>query len=215
MSDDWRLRVTLSGSGQAAELAEELKRGRMEHGLASGAGDRVIVSVDGQEVFLYSDMRDQLDRAAEAIQSRAGSRGWRVQSELRRWHPTAEEWEDPDAPLPEDGSEMDAEHSERIAREREESRRLGFAEWEVRLQCQSHHDTVALAERLAGEGFKPVRRWRYLLVGASDEDSARELADRLSSESPAGCTATVEGTLASVEAETPANPFAVFGGLGG
>lgn len=215
MSDDWRLRVTLAGPGQAAELAEELQQGRLEHGLASGGGDRVIVSQDDAEVFLYSDTRDQLDRARQAIEARAGSRGWRAQAELRRWHPTAEEWEDPDAPLPADAPGLAAERSERIAREREEARRLGFAEWEVRVQCHSHQDTIDLAERLAAEGFQPVRRWRYLLVGAADEDAARELADRLTAESPAGCSVTVEGTLASVEADTPPNPFAVFGGLGG
>jgi hypothetical protein len=215
MSDDWRLRVILDGPGQAAELADELQRGHLEHGLASGGGDRVIVSRDDAEVFLYSDSRDQLERAKQAIETLAGARGWRSQAELRRWHPTAEEWEDPDAPLPQDASGLAAEHSERIAREREESRRLGFAEWEVRIQCRSHQDTIDLAERLTAEGFQPLRRWRYLLVGAADEDTARQLADRLSAESPAGCSATVEGTLASVEADTPANPFAVFGGLGG
>lgn len=215
MSDDWRLRVTLAGPGQAAELAQELQQGRMEHGLAAGGGDRVIVSQDDAEVFLYSDTRDQLDRAREAIERLAGTRGWPTQAELRRWHPTAEEWEDPGAPLPEDASGLAAERSERIAHEREESRRLGFPEWEVRVQCRSHQETRDLAERLAAEGFQPLRRWRYLLVGAADEDTARELADRLTTESPAGCSVTVEGTLASVEADTPPNPFSVFGGLGG
>jgi hypothetical protein len=215
MNDDWRLSVTLASPHQAAELAEQLQKGSLEHGLASGAGDRVIVSVDSREVFLYSDTRDQLDRAREAIEALAGSRGWQPQNELRRWHPTAEDWEDPDAPLPEGGAGLASEHAERIARERAESRQLGFPEWEVRVLCESHHDTVALSERLADEGLNPLRRWRYLLVGAADEDTARALANRLTGESPAGCTVTVEGTLASVEADIPPNPFAVFGGLGG
>jgi hypothetical protein len=59
-----------------------------------------------------------------------------------------------------------------------------------------------------------VRRWRYLLISAADEDSARMLADRLTAECPPGCTVTVEASLAAVAADTPANPFAVFGGLG-
>lgn len=219
MSDDWRLRVTLPGRGEADELAGELRRGRLEHGLASGAADRVIVSVDDREVFLYADGRQQLERASRAIETLAGSRGWTVASELRRWHPVAEEWEDPDAPLPADESGLAAEHAERIAEEREESRELarelGAPEWEVRIECRSHRDTVALSERLESEGLRPVRRWRYLLVGAVDEDSARELADRLSGEARPGCTITVEGSGAAVAAETPPNPFAVFGGLGG
>jgi hypothetical protein len=218
MSDDWRLRVSLPGPGAANELADQLHRGGLEHTLASSPGNRVIVSRDGDEVFLYADGRDQLERARQAIESRPGVAG-QVQTELRRWHPVAEEWEDPDAPLPQDESGISAEHAERIAEEREESqeltRELGAPEWEVRVECQSHRDTVALAERLEGEGLAPLRRWRYLLVGAHDEDAARELADRLTGESGAGCTVTVEGTGAAVAAETPANPFAVFGGLGG
>ncbi len=213
MSDDWRLRVTLTGPGPADKLAGQLQQGDLEHTLASGAGDRVIVSRDENEVFLYAGSRDQLERARLAIEnSRAAGQ---VQSELRRWHPVAEEWEDPDAPLPTDESGVAAEHAERIAEERQESRELGAPEWEVRVECGSHRDTVALAERLHGEGLEPLRRWRYLLVGAVDEDAARELADRLTGEAGPGCTVTVEGTGAAVAAETPGNPFAVFGGLGG
>jgi hypothetical protein len=167
-------------------------------------------------VFLYADGRDQLERARRAIESRTAAG---AQTELRRWHPVAEEWEDPDAPLPQDEPGISAEHAERIAEERAESRELtrelGAPEWEVRVECQSHRDTVALAERLEGEGLEPLRRWRYLLVGALDEDAARGLADRLTADSGPGCTVTVEGTGAAVTAETPANPFAVFGGLGG
>lgn len=217
MSDDWRLRVTLAGSAEAEELAEQLAKGRLEHTLSSGSGERVIVSRDDNQVFLYSGTRDQLDRAREAIETRGGTA--QVQMELRRWHPVAEEWEDPDAPLPTGESDIAAEHAARIAEERQESqelsRELGAPAWEVRVQCHSHRDTVALAERLEGEGLRPLRRWRYLLVGASDEDAARVLADRLSGEVDAGCTVTVEGTGAIVSSETPGNPFAVFGGLGG
>lgn len=215
MNDDWRLRVTLGSPVQASELGKQLKEGSLEHGLASGARDRVIVSVDDREVFLYSDTRDQLDRAREAIEALARTRDWPTQIELRRWHPTAEEWEDPEAPLPEDGPGLAAEHAELIAHEREETQQRGVAQWEVRVQCESHQDTVSLAERLADEGLEPLRRWHFLVVGAADEDTARALADRLTVESPAGCSVTVEGTLASVEADIPPNPFAVFGGLGG
>jgi hypothetical protein len=215
MSDDWRLCVRLAGPAEAARLTQQLQEGSLQHDLAAGAGDRVIVSRDGDEVFLYAGTRDQLDRARQAIETAAGSGGTAPRVELRRWHPVAEEWEDPDAPLPADSAGLAAEHAERIADEREESRELGSPEWEVRVECHSHHDTAALAEQLEGEGLQPVRRWRYLLVGAPDEDSARTLANRLTAEAPAGCTVTVEGSAAAVMSETLSNPFAVFGGLGG
>jgi hypothetical protein len=214
MNDDWRVRARLADGVRAAELAELMQRGELEHGLQSGAGDRVIVSVDDRDVFVYAGTREQSEAALEAIRAAAGRRGWSAEVELRRWHPEAEEWADPEAPLPATAEERAAEHAELVERERAESAAHGFGEWEVRVECASHRDTVRLSEQLEGEGVPSVRRWRYLLISAADEDSARMLADRLTAECPPGCTVTVEASLAAVAADTPANPFAVFGGLG-
>src|SRR5579884_3752229 len=211
MSDDWRLRATFTDRSDAAALTERLQHGDLEHALAPG---RIAVSRDDREVFLYADAREQAEAAERAISELAGREGWRCETELRRWHPEAEEWEDPGAPLPSGGEALAAEHAERVDREREESRELGVAEYEVRVQCAYHRDTVELSDRLAAEGLEPVRRWRFLLVGAADEDAARALADRITQEAPPGSRVTVEGSLAAVAAETGVNPFAVFGGLG-
>jgi hypothetical protein len=53
------------------------------------------------------------------------------------------------------------------------------------------------------------------LIGADDEDAAEALAERLRGEAPQGSKVKVEGTWKSALAETPSNPFAIFGGLGG
>lgn len=89
------------------------------------------------------------------------------------------------------------------------------AEWEVRVECDSHHDTVELAERLAAEGIPSVRRWRFLLVGAADEDTAQALAERLRAQAPEGSTVIAEATYDAVAETVMPNPFAIFGGLGG
>lgn len=203
------------GPTQAVELAARLERGELEHDLESGAGDRVIVSADQHELFLYAATREQAERSANAVSSLARASGWQAETELARWHPVAEEWEGPDAPLPESPGGIAAEHAGLVARERSESSAEGFSEYEVKIELRSHRDTVALAERLREEGLPCTRRWRYLLVGAPDEDSARVLADRLTAEAPAGSSVVVEASLAAIAADTPANPFAVFGGLGG
>jgi hypothetical protein len=215
MSDDWRLRATFTEHRQALELAQALQTGQLEHDLDTGAGGRVAVSLDDEQVFVYADTREQAERAGAAISSLAAAHSWPAQTELTRWHPEAETWEVPELPLPESGPELAAERAERIARERAESDSLGFPEYEVRVECASHGDTQALAERLAGEGVRSTRRWRYLLIGAADEESAKSLADRLVAEVPPGSTVTVEASLAAIAAETPPNPFAVFGGLAG
>jgi hypothetical protein len=217
MSDDFRVRATFESPARAAAAARRLLEGTHERELGAGAGDRVAVSLDerDREVFLYADSRQRAEAAQAALQRLARSEGWALEVELRRWHPVAEEWAHADEPLPASPEEVAAERAERVAQEREESRRRGAPEWEVRLALPSHRDTVELAERLRVEGIPSTRRWRYLLIGAEDEDTANSLAARLRAEAPPGTEVTVEGTLSAVSSELPPSPFAFFGGLGG
>ena len=60
-----------------------------------------------------------------------------------------------------------------------------------------------------------MHRWSYLLIGATDEDSARALADRLRGEVPAGAEVVVEENRRSLYEHRPFNPFTLLGGLGG
>jgi hypothetical protein len=166
-------------------------------------------------VFCYAGTRDQAERVALLIGSLAAEHGWHVESELARWHPTAEVWEDPDNPLPDSDAAQAREHAGPMRREREDTATRGYPDFEVRIECVSHGDAVELAERLEDEGIPSVRRSRYLLIGAVDEDSANALAARLRGEAPPGSLITVEGTARAVYENRPPNPFAIFGGLGG
>jgi hypothetical protein len=214
MNDDWRLQVDLREEGHANALAERLDAQQLEHDLSTEFHDRVIVSRDGARVFLYAGSRQQAEKAREAIEADARLHGWQLEVDFRHWHPIAEEWEDPDKPLPGDDAARLAERGELMAREREETARSGHPEFEVRADLPSHHDALVLVEQLRNEGIPTVHRWRYLLVGAQDEDSAKALAERIRSEAPAGSRVRVEGTWATAYAERPPNPFAVLGGLG-
>ena len=215
MNDDWRLRVDLHKDDIANLLTAYLEGSELEHDLETTFHDRVIVSADGPEVFCYTGTREQAERAERVIRSVAAERNWDVDFELRRWHPIAEEWEDPNAPLPSDEAARAAEHAELLKTEREESAVQGHPNYEVRVQCKSHRDTRELADRLEQEGLRLVRRWHYLLLGARDEDEANALAERIRREAPEGCVVTAEGNLLEVYEEGPQNPFAVLGGLGG
>ncbi|HSO97461.1 MAG TPA: hypothetical protein VLP43_00785 [Solirubrobacteraceae bacterium] len=215
MSDDWRLRVDLHAEGAAHELLEHLAATRLEHDLSSSFHDRVVVSRDGAEVFCYAGTRDQAEHAEHLIVSLAAEHGWRVDTELKRWHPTAEDWEDPDTPLPQSASDQAGERAALMERERQEGEQLGYLEWEARVECRSYDDAVEFAERLRSEGVPNLRRSQHLLIGAADEDSANTLATRLRALAPAGSTVAVEATQEAAYAELPPNPFVIFGGLGG
>jgi hypothetical protein len=213
MNDDWRLAVEAQGAGSA--MVERLASRELEHDLGEAFGETVIVSHEGDTVYLYAGSRAQAERAGALVERLAAEHGWTVSSQLTHWHPEAEEWEDPDAPLPADEASRRAEHEEAIAQERAEVRAQGEPLFEVRVDLDSHHDAVRFAELLEAEGLPAVRRWKYLVVGAPDEDAARALADRLREEAPRGSEVTVEGSGQVAWAERPANPFAIFGGLGG
>ncbi len=215
MSDDWRLRIDLHESGFAHSLTERLEASKLEHNLESSFHDRVAVSVDGSEVFCYTGTREQAEQAEQLIRSLAAENGWHLTTELKHWHPVAEEWEDPDAPLPSTDADIEAEHEELIEQEREEAKSQGYPDFEVRVQSPTPADAERLETTLRAEGLTSVRRSNYLFLGAVDEDSAKELAERIRREAPQGTAVTVEASAEAVYEDRPANPFVFFGGMGG
>ena len=216
MNDDWRLTVELAEQGIAHGMSEDLAAGELDHDLEESFGDRVIVTHDGPHLFLYAATREQTEEAEKAVRSLAEKNNWHIASTaLERWHPTELEWEDPDKPLPKSEEERETEHETLLDEERAEAAERGYPEWEVRVDTPGHREAVELSRRLDAEGLQNVRRWKYLVVGAIDEDSAQALAERLRAEAPQGSEIKVEGTFQAARHEAPANPFAIFGGLGG
>jgi hypothetical protein len=192
-NDDWRIRIEveeehaqglldrLGGDlgSEARELAEDLKERRL------------AVSRDGETVFVYAGTRAEAERAHAVVE--AELRGNAVEAKTSRvehWLDAEERWDD--EPPGETWAEQELER--------------GYAPWEVRVECGSRREASDLAERLEQEGYRPERRFQYLIVGAASKEDAEALAARLHGEVEAG------GQVVR-EAE-PANPFAVFGGLG-
>jgi hypothetical protein len=215
MNDDWRLRIDLQQPSFAHQLSEMLGAVEIEHELEPSFRDRVVVSVDGSEVFCYAGSRAQAEGAGQLIRQLIAQHGWDADIELTHWHPVAEQWESPDEPEPDSEAAAGRERAERSAAERAESAEQGYPEFEVRIQCGSRGHAGELSDTLEQEGIPNVHRWSYVLVGATDEQSAQQLAERLRGEVPAGTEITVELNLRTVWDERPGNPFAVLGGLAG
>lgn len=215
MNDDWRVQATLETDRRADEVAARLGRGDLEHALEAQAGSRVAVSVDHHRVFLYTDSRSQAQAAADAIAKLAKAEEFDAELEIRHWHPEADEWEDPDHPLAQARGGLSAGQAELLAAERAESASAGYAEFEVRVELPTHAETLEFARTLHEHRIPYLRRWRFVLIGAADELSARDLAERIERLAPKDSRVIVEGSGAAIMAEVPPNPFAVFGGLGG
>lgn len=215
MSDDWRLTVELADEGNAPGLVNALRELELEDAHRARVGERVVVSQDEGNVFLYADTEERARQVNALVQERLAELGFDADVALTRWHPVEQRWEDASVPLPTSDEEWQAEHERLQAEEAAESAATGHAAWEVRAVLPSHEDTVRLAERLEREGTPVIRRSSFLLVGAVNEDEARALAERLRSETPAGSRIEVEPGGQMAWEVAPQNPFAIFGGLGG
>jgi hypothetical protein len=215
MAEDWRVKVVFEEDEHRHRLSGFLRDYELEDDLAERLRGRVVVSQDGPVLFLYANTRDQADAAIEVVRSFASQYETEVDIELTRWHEVEERWEDPSVPLPETAEEVQAERERLAEEEREESTEDDWDEWEVQVELPDHGTTKELAERLEGEGFNVLRRWRYLVITAPSELDAQKLADRIQGEVPAGGSVTVEGTEEATAASNPRlSAFALFGGLG-
>lgn len=214
MNDDWRLHIDLHEHGFAHRLGEALQAEELEHDLERSFNDKVVVSVDGGDVFCYAGSRAQAEAAQRLIERLIAEQGWDAEVELRHWHPQAERWEPADEPEPVDPAQAATEHAERIADERAESAEQGYPEYEVRVQAHSRGDARDLVKRLEDEGISAIHRFSVVLIGADDSDAAQALADRMRTENP-GLEVAVELNGRGVWKDMPGNPFAVLGGLAG
>jgi hypothetical protein len=215
MAEDWRIKVVFDEDEHRHRLSGFLRDYELEDDLAERLRGRVVVSQDGPVLFLYANTRDQADAAIEVVQSFGSQYDTEIEIELTRWHEVEERWEDPSVPLPDTPQEVQAERERLAEEEREESEEDEWNEWEVQVELPDHATTKELAERLEGEGFKVLRRWRYLVIPAPSEMDAQKLAERIRSEVPAGGSVSVEGTEAATAASNPRlSAFALFGGLG-
>ena len=85
--------------------------------------------------------------------------------------------------MPDTGEERAAEHRRLIDAETQQSRAAGQAGWEVHVELPSHRQAVQLAERLRkAEGRPVIRRWKYLVLSANNEDDATALAQAIGQE---------------------------------
>jgi hypothetical protein len=215
-SDDFRIKVLFQDEGGLLHFGRSMHEREFEEELREQLGDGLIVTRDDREVFLYASTPEQA-RAAETA-ARQVIEHQQVNahvSPVERWHPVEERWEDASVPLPQTGDEVAAEHARQEAREAQESRDQGYAEWQVRVDLPTHRDAVKLAERLEGEGISPlVRRWKYILIGTATDDEARALAERIQTDAPPGADVKAEPSAAIGWELTGQSPFATFGGFG-
>jgi hypothetical protein len=199
MADDWRIRIEVEEEEHAAGFLERLTGdlGSEAQELAKNLeSHRLAVSRDGNTVYVYAATRAAAESALAVVEAELREHEVEAKtSKVEHWIDEEDRWDD-EPP----GETWEEEELDR-----------GFAPWEVRVECPSHDEARKLAEQLESEGYKPERRFQYLIVGTATREDADALAERLHGDVEAG------GEVAAEAWETrPGNRwFAVFGGLGG
>jgi hypothetical protein len=192
--DDWRIRIEVEEEGHATGLIDRLagELGSEARELARDLESRrLAVSRDGEIVFVYAATRAEADRAHAVVEAELRENGIEARtSRVEHWLDAEDRWDD-EPP----GETWEEEEIDR-----------GFAPWEVRVECGSRQAAQELSEQLETEGYKPERRFNYLIVGTASREDADKLAARLHGEVEAGGEVVLEAE--------PVSPFAIFGGLG-
>jgi len=180
--DDFRIRIRTTDADtllHRLDVLDATERGRF------------AVSRDGDEVFVYASSYADAQRASELVHASVRDTGDAPEiSPVEQWLDPEDRWSN--EPAGETWEQEEVEH--------------GHAPWEVRVDCGSRSAAGELAEQLEGEGYRPLRRWSYVIVGTTTRQDADALAARLHGE--------VEGGGELVWETLPGNPFAVFGGMG-
>lgn len=199
MADDWRIRIEVEEEEHAAGFLE-----RLTGDLGSEARDlaknleshRLAVSRDEDTVYVYAATRAAAESALAVVEAELREHEIEARtSKVEHWIDEEDRWDD-EPP----GETWEEEEIDR-----------GFAPWEVRVETSSPDEARKLEEQLESEGYKPERRFQYLIVGTATHEDANALAERLHGQVEAG------GEVAAEAWDTrPGNCwFAVFGGLGG
>jgi len=193
-NDDWRIRIDVEEEEHATGLLDRL-RGDLDEEARELANElesrRLVVSRDGATVFVYAGTRAEAESAHAVVEAQLRAHGIEARtSQVEHWLDEEDRWDD-EPP----GETWEEEELER-----------GYAPWEVRVECASREEANELSGRLESEGYKPERRFNYLIVGTATREDADALAARLHGEVEAGGQVVLEAE--------PRNPFAIFGGLG-
>jgi hypothetical protein len=191
-SNDWRVTISLTDPAHLERAQRSFSEHEVEEDVRRQLGRSVAVGAGDSQIFLYAGTEIAARDAERVARDVLARQGIQAEFALHRWHPIEEEWESPDVALPRTEAERQAEHQRLEDAETAESLETGVAQWEARAEFPSHREAVALADKLRSEGRTVVRRWKFLVVGANNEDDARELAEQIRREAPPDATVRAE-----------------------
>lgn len=190
--EDWRVTISLVGQAQVEQAQRVLSEHEVEEDIRRQLDRTIAVGAGDSQIFLYAGTEIAATEAERVARDMLAQHGIQAEFALHRWHPIEEQWESPDVAMPQTEAERQAEHQRLVDSETADSVAAGIGRWQARVEFPSHREAVALARKLEGEGRAVVRRWKFVIVAADNEDDIRNLAGQIGREAPRDAVIRIE-----------------------
>lgn len=96
-SDEFRLEIDLHEALHG--LGDRLRSLDLDDDVQERLGDRVIVTRDGERMYVYTQTAEALHEAERVVSEVLAEDGLEAKTRRRRWNPSARFWQDADEPL--------------------------------------------------------------------------------------------------------------------
>jgi hypothetical protein len=97
-TDEYRLEIDIHESVHG-KLSERLRSLDLDDEVAERLGDRVIVTRDGERLYVYTQNAAAAAEAERVVGSVLADEGLEAEIRRRRWNPDERFWQDADEPL--------------------------------------------------------------------------------------------------------------------
>jgi hypothetical protein len=195
-NEDWRVEITLDDERHGHDLGERLRSHDLDDEVRERLGNRVYVSRNDEQLFLYAGTEEQARAAEEVVRELVAAEG--LSADFRgvtRWHPIEQDWKDASIPLPHTGEEVREELERREAAERREAEQQGSYDWVVKINFGDGSDAKRIAKTLQAAGHPVDRIWRWVTVHVVTEEAGTSLISSLEGELPEDAEIWLEGNV--------------------
>ncbi len=111
--DEYRVEVDLDDEAHGHPFSERLAALDLDDEVAKRLGDRVIVTRDGAQMFVYTTTHEAVSEAERVVRELLLDDGLFAEVRVTRWNPGPGRWTDAQAPIDESGEAPDyAEEAE-------------------------------------------------------------------------------------------------------
>ena len=97
-ADEYRVEVDLDDQAHGHPFSERLSSLDLDDEVAAKLGDRVIVTRDGPQLFVYTESREACAEAERVVRDTLIEDGLSAKVSATRWNAAAGAWQDADAP---------------------------------------------------------------------------------------------------------------------